>query len=212
MPIISQTNLDTLMRVVNDGKEDVMQTVTNESRKFAEDLSQIWESPKAQKFAADVQEALTTVTNSYDSALTGVHETVSTAVKNHNAFNNAAVALAPMSGLGATIVVGSLIKDHFSDGSASDAMGIKQGHQASEVMELFNKMVAETSEKMQASAQKVARSGAFDEDETMAVANRFKKQHDAFQKTTEELRDQLKEALNIVDEDAAKLHAANVVE
>ena len=212
MPIISQTNLDQLMKSVNDGKEDVVQTITNESRKFAEDLAQIWESPKAQKFAADVQDALDNVTKAYDSALTGVHETVSTAVKNHNAFNNASIGLAAISGALPTIVVGQLIKDHFADGSASDAMGLKQGHRASEVMELFNKMVAETSEKMQASAQKIARSQAFDEDETMAVANRFKKQYDAFQRETEALRDQLKEALNIIDEDAAALHAANVVE
>lgn len=212
MPIISQTNLDSLMRAVNDGKEDVMQTVTNESRKFAEELSVIWASPKATEFARNVQDVLKSVTDSYDAALEGVHGTVETAVKNHNAFNNAAVGLAPLSGLRATIVVGEIIKDHFTDGSASDEMGIKQGYKATDVMKLFDDMVAKNSEKMENAAKKVAQSEAFDEDEAQAVANRFRKQHKAYEAKMEEIRNELKRSLNVVDEDAENLHTANVVE
>lgn len=212
MPIISQTNLDSLMRAVNDGKEDVMQTVTNESKKFAEELSVIWASPKATEFAGNVQDVLKSVSDSYDAALKGVHETVETAVKNHNAFNNAAVGLAPLSGLRATIVVGEIIKDHFTDGSASDEMGIKQGYKATDVMKLFDDMVAKNSEKMENAAKKVALSAAFDEDEAQAVANRFRKQHKAYEAKMEEIRNELKRSLNVVDEDAENLHTANVVE
>ena len=209
MPIISQSALSRLMQTVNEADAELGRSLQTSTDQFGDELSKIWESAKAHEFATKVEEATKELHESYKKYIEDTHRGLEQNVKNHNMFNNAQVVLSALALTNPMIAISSKVKEMFADGQG-DEMGLRKGHKASEVIDAFDKLDNELSSAMEKAVSGITSSGAFDEDEIRAVANAFRKMYEKTKEAYSQLKGEAKNALGIVDEDAAKLSQTNV--
>lgn len=209
MPIISQSALTRLMSAVNEGDSELLRKLQESTDEFGDELSKIWESKKAHEFAQRVEDTVKELHENYKKYIQSIYNTLETNVKNHNAFNEAQVALPGLVMGAAAISIGAKVKEMFADG-LGDEMGIRKGRKATEVTPVFDKLVSGITAAAEAAASKITSSGAFDEEEVNAVANGFKKVFEQTKEMFDQLKNEANTALGTVDADAAKLSQTNI--
>lgn len=207
MAAISQENVNQLAQHISVANQNVGSRVTSGVSDFSSNTKEIWESNSAVKFASALNEAITSIVNAYKNNIAELVSRLKTNVDNHNRFNQGSVVVPAISELTYSVSALESIQVKFADGFE----GLREGHTASEVMQIFQNMRSSIEEELKSAESSVASSNAFDESsEQQAVAAAFRNIFNILNQEMEELYAELGKALSSVDENATNLTSTNI--
>lgn len=207
MAIINQENLNRLMASFNSSLTNIQTTIQNGNATFGQDLAAVWESHTAQETAGKIDEAINALWTAYKTCLSDLWDGINTNVDNYNKFNKSEVVLQKISDMAGDISkIKEYIKDKFGDGDE----GLKDGKSAADAGKVLDRIVTDIESEINTSAASISGCGAFDADETEAVANAIKSCVLVLKGKMGEIATEVGTTLTTVDTQAAQLKATNI--
>lgn len=206
MAIINQEGVNNVVSSMNTCNNEFTSTVSTGVSNFTDELSNIWASNNATKFASNFQTDLTNLVDSYVKNTQGMYDTLSTNVSNHNSRNDGSVSVNTLELTSPDVsCLTTKIKNQAADGSE----GIAAGTDIAGTVAQFSSLVQKIIEEANTLVANLRNSSAFDEEEINAMAAKQETINKAFEEAAKNEESSLKTYMENEKELDAKLLQTN---
>lgn len=205
MPIVNQEAINNMMRNANNGAENLNQMLTTKSKAMCDQMGTMWNCPEARNFAEELKGKMEMVVNNFSQNMNAFQSNVTTNVNNYNQLNQSNMAVPAVTYTRATID-DSGIKNEFGNGD----QGFAKNADPSTVKAIYDSAISEMESEISNIQNSISSSGAFDADESAAVAGMYQKIGKILSDSNRELSESLSRYLTQTQEVYGQTQSTNI--
>lgn len=205
MPIVNQEAINNMMRNANNGAENLNQMLTTKSKAMCDLMGTMWNCPEAKKFAEELKGKMEMIVNNFSQNMNAFQSNVTTNVNNYNQLNQSSMAVPVVSYTRANINTDG-IKNEFGNGD----QGFAKNVDPSTVKSIYDSAISEMESEISNIQASISSSGAFDADESSAVAGMYQKAGKILSDSNRELSESLGRYLTQTQEVYGQTQGGNI--
>ncbi len=205
MPITNQEGINAMMRGVNNGAEQLNQMLTTKSKAMCDQMGAMWNCPQATSFASEFKEKMDMMVRNFSDNMNAFQSNLTTNVNNYNQLNDSTM-MVPTVSYNLANIDNSGIKTNFANGD----QGFAKDADIESVTSIYDSAISDMGSQITNIQNTISTSGAFDADESSAVAGMYQKAGKILSDSNVELSESLKSYLNDTKEKYSQTQSTNI--